>query len=38
MTTSGSFERFQYFNFEADFLKNENFLQKTEVPFFVWKD
>ena len=24
----------QYFNFEANFLENENFFQKTELPFF----
>ena len=35
MTISGNFERFQYFNFEADFLENENLFQKTGVPFFV---
>ena len=29
---SGNFERFQYFNFEADFLENKNIFQKTEVP------
>ena len=32
---SGSFERFQYFNFETDFLENENLFQKTGVLFFV---
>ena len=31
---SGNFERFQYFNFETDFLENENLFQKTGVPFF----
>ena len=25
VTISGNFERFQYFNFEADFLKKKNF-------------
>ena len=34
MTNSGSFEHFQYFNFETDFLENENLFQKTGVPFF----
>ena len=34
MTISGNFERFQYFNFETDFLENENLFQKTGVPFF----
>ena len=37
MTISGNFERFQYFNFETDFLENENFFQKLKVPFFQWK-
>ena len=32
---SGNFERFQYFNFDTDFLENENFFQKTEVRFLV---
>ena len=31
---SENFEHFQYFNFETDFLENENFFQKTGVPFF----
>ena len=26
---SGNFERFQYFNFEKDFLENENIFQKS---------
>ena len=30
---SASFERFQYFNFETDFLENENLLQKIGVSF-----
>ena len=34
MTISGNFEFFQYFNFETDFLENENLFQKTGVPFF----
>ena len=29
-----NFESFQYFNFETDFLENENHLQKTGVSFF----
>ena len=32
---SESFERFQYFYFETDFLENENFFQKTGVRFFI---
>ena len=28
---SGNFERFQYFNFEIDFLENENLFPKTRV-------
>ena len=31
MTISENFEHFQYFNFETDFLENENFFQKTGV-------
>ena len=34
VTISGNFERFQYFNFETNFLENENLFQKTGVPFF----
>ena len=34
VTISGNFERFQYFNFEIDFLENKNLCQKTEVLFF----
>ena len=34
VTISGNFKRFQYFNFETDFLVNENLFQKTGVPFF----
>ena len=37
VTISGNFERFQYFNFEADFLENEKIFQKTGVPFFSLK-
>ena len=29
VTLSGNFERFQYFNFEKNFLKNANTFQKT---------
>ena len=35
MTISGNFERFQYFNFETDFLESENLFQKTGVPIFI---
>ena len=35
MAISGNFELFQYFNFETDFLENENFFQKTGVSFLV---
>ena len=31
----GNFERFQYFNFETDFVENENLFQKTGVTFLV---
>ena len=34
VTIRGIFERFQYFNFETDFLENENLFQKTGVSFF----
>ena len=34
VTNSGNFERFQHFNFEIDFLENENLFKKTGVPFF----
>ena len=34
VTISESFKRFQYFNFETNFLENENLFQKTGVPFF----
>ena len=37
MTISVNFERFQYFNFETDFLENENLFQKTGVPVFKLK-
>ena len=32
-----NFKRFQYFNFETDFLENVNLFQKTAEPFFSWK-
>ena len=36
MTITGNFECFQYFNFETNFLKNENiFLKKLESSFVV---
>ena len=35
MTISGTFEHFQYFNFERDFLENENLFQKTGVTFLI---
>ena len=31
VTIRGNFERFRYFNFETDFLENENLFQKTGV-------
>ena len=34
MTITGNFERFQYFNFETKFLKNENRFHKTGVSPF----
>ena len=34
VTISESFKRFQYFNFETNFLENENLFQKTGVAFF----
>ena len=34
VTITENFERFQYFNFETDFLENENLFQKTGLPFF----
>ena len=34
MTFSENFKRFQWFNFETDFLENENLFQKTGVLFF----
>ena len=35
VTISGNFELFQYFNFEIDFLKNENLFEKTGVALLV---
>ena len=35
MTITGDLERFEYVNFETNFLKNENLFQKTEVSFLV---
>ena len=36
MTISGNFERFKYFNFETNFLKNPTpFSKNTGVPFLV---
>ena len=39
VTISGNFERFQYFNFEIDFLENKNIFQsiKTENASFPSK-
>ena len=37
LTINENFERFQYFNFETDFLGKGNFFQKTGVPFFLLK-
>ena len=34
VTVSGNFERFQYFNFETDFMENENLFPKTGAKFF----
>ena len=34
VTISESFKRFQHFNFETNFLENENLFQKTGEPFF----
>ena len=35
MTINESFKRFQYFNFETNFLENENLLKKLEYRFLV---
>ena len=37
VTTSGNFERFQYFNFETDFLENNNLFQKNWSTAFQLK-
>ena len=34
VTIRENFKCFQYFNFQIDFLENENFFQKPGVPFF----
>ena len=34
VTISEKFKRFQYFNFETDFLENENYFQKSGRLFF----
>ena len=34
VTISGNFERFQYLNFETDYLENENLFQNTGVLVF----
>ena len=33
LTITGSFECYQYFDFETNFLKNENLFQKMEYLF-----
>ena len=33
VTVTGKFDRFQYFNFERNFLENKNIFRKTAVPF-----
>ena len=35
VTINENFERFQYFNFETDFLENKNLFQKLEYCFLV---
>ena len=35
MTQSRDFKPFQYFNFETDFLKNEDVVKETEYCFSV---
>ena len=35
MTINGNFERFQYFNFETDFLETKAFLKKLEYRFLI---
>ena len=34
VTISGNFERFQRFDFEADFLEKENLFQKNRIALF----
>ena len=34
VTITTYFERFQYFNFETDFLENESLSQKSGLPLF----
>ena len=34
MLITENFERFQYFNFETNFLRNASHFQKSRVPFF----
>ena len=33
VTSTGTFEHFQYFKLETNFLENGNLFQKTRVPF-----
>ena len=35
MTITGNVEHFQYFDFETDFLENENLFRKTGIPLLV---
>ena len=35
MTICGNFTRFQYFNFENDFLENANLFQKLDYHFLI---
>ena len=35
MTVTENFKRFQYFNFETDFLESETFFKKLEYRFLV---
>ena len=37
VTINKNSERFQYFNFETEFLDNEIFFRKTGLQFFSWK-
>ena len=37
VTISRNFERFQYLNFETNFLENGNLFKKTGAWFFSWK-